>query len=63
LEKWILLAASIPIPPGYLVAQFNSFKQQFAIALSLPFGLVGAILGLWITVIHAVLLPFWAHSV
>lgn len=32
-----------------LVAQFNSYKQPFAIALSLPFGLVGAVLGLWIT--------------
>ena len=32
-----------------LVAQFNSFKQPFIIALSLPFGLVGAVLGLWIT--------------
>jgi len=32
-----------------LVAQFNSFKQPFVIALSLPFGLVGAVVGLWIT--------------
>ncbi len=32
-----------------LVAQFNSYKQPFVIALSLPFGLVGAVLGLGIT--------------
>lgn len=76
-----LKAASLDIPPGYLVAyegenketnesfmslgwamiaafllvyivlvaQFNSYKQPFTIALSLPFGLVGAVLGLWIT--------------
>lgn len=32
-----------------LVAQFNSYKQPFVIAFSLPFGLVGAVLGLWVT--------------
>lgn len=74
-------AASIEVPPGYLVeyegetkertesfmslgwamiaafmlvyivlvAQFNSYRQPFIIALSLPFGLVGAVLGLWLT--------------
>ncbi len=32
-----------------LVAQFNSYKQPFTIALSLPLGLVGAVIGLWVT--------------
>jgi multidrug efflux pump subunit AcrB len=32
-----------------LVAQFDSYRQPFIIAFALPFGLVGAVLGLWIT--------------
>jgi multidrug efflux pump subunit AcrB len=45
---WAMIAA-LMLVYIVLVAQFNSFKQPFAIALSLPFGLVGAVLGLWIT--------------
>ena len=45
---WALIAAFILVYI-VLVAQFNSYRQPFIIALSLPFGLVGAVLGLWIT--------------
>jgi multidrug efflux pump subunit AcrB len=45
---WAMIAAFLLVYV-VLVAQFNSFKQPFVIALSLPFGLVGAVLGLWIT--------------
>ncbi|MBN1850962.1 MAG: efflux RND transporter permease subunit [Deltaproteobacteria bacterium] len=45
---WAMIAAFLLVYT-VLVAQFNSFKQPFIIALSLPFGLVGATLGLWIT--------------
>jgi multidrug efflux pump len=44
---WAMIAAFMLVYM-VLVAQFNSFKQPFIIALSLPFGLVGAVLGLWI---------------
>ena len=45
---WAMIAAFMLVYI-VLVAQFNSFRQPFIIALSLPFGLVGAVLGLWIT--------------
>jgi multidrug efflux pump subunit AcrB len=45
---WAMMAAFMLVYI-VLVAQFNSYKQPFTIALSLPFGLVGAVLGLWIT--------------
>jgi multidrug efflux pump subunit AcrB len=45
---WAMIAAFLLVYV-VLVAQFNSYKQPFVIALSLPFGLVGAVLGLWIT--------------
>jgi multidrug efflux pump subunit AcrB len=45
---WAMIAAFMLVYI-VLVAQFNSFKQPFVIALSLPFGLVGAVLGLWTT--------------
>jgi multidrug efflux pump subunit AcrB len=45
---WAMIAAFLLVYI-VLVAQFNSYKQPFTIALSLPFGLVGAVLGLWIT--------------
>jgi len=45
---WAMLAA-LMLVYIVLVAQFDSFKQPFIIALALPFGLVGAVLGLWIT--------------
>ena len=45
---WAMIAAFMLVYM-VLVAQFNSFKQPFIIALSLPFGLVGAVLGLWVT--------------
>ncbi len=44
---WAMMAAFMLVYI-VLVAQFNSFKQPFIIALSLPFGLVGAVLGLWV---------------
>jgi multidrug efflux pump subunit AcrB len=44
---WAMIAAFMLVYI-VLVAQFNSFKQPFIIALSLPFGLVGAVLGLWV---------------
>lgn len=44
---WAMIAAFLLVYT-VLVAQFNSFKQPIIIALSLPFGLVGAVLGLWI---------------
>ncbi|MEA2626095.1 MAG: multidrug efflux pump [Candidatus Binatota bacterium] len=34
---------------GILALQFNSFVQPFVIVLTIPFGVVGAILGLWLT--------------
>jgi multidrug efflux pump subunit AcrB len=45
---WAMIAAFMLVYI-VLVAQFNSYKQPFIIALSLPFGLVGAVLGLWLT--------------
>ncbi len=45
---WAMVAAFMLVYI-VLVAQFNSYGQPFVIALSLPFGLVGAVLGLWIT--------------
>lgn len=45
---WALFAAFAMVYI-VLVSQFNSFKQPFIIALSLPFGLVGAVMGLWVT--------------
>lgn len=45
---WAMIAAFMLVYI-VLVAQFNSFRQPFVIALSLPFGLVGAVLGLWLT--------------
>jgi multidrug efflux pump subunit AcrB len=45
---WAMIAAFLLVYV-VLVAQFNSYKQPFVIALSLPFGLVGVVLGLWIT--------------
>ncbi|NIQ39735.1 MAG: hypothetical protein GTN81_14275 [Proteobacteria bacterium] len=45
---WAMIAAFLLVYV-VLVAQFNSYKQPFVIALSLPFGLVGAVLGLWVT--------------
>ena len=44
---WAMMAAFMMVYI-VLVAQFNSFKQPFIIALSLPFGLVGAVVGLWV---------------
>jgi multidrug efflux pump subunit AcrB len=45
---WAMMAAFLLVYI-VLVAQFNSFRQPLIIALSLPFGLVGAVLGLWVT--------------
>ena len=45
---WAMIAAFMLVYI-VLVAQFNSYKQPFTIALSLPFGLVGAVIGLWVT--------------
>lgn len=45
---WAMVAAFMLVYI-VLVAQFNSYKQPLTIALSLPFGLVGAVLGLWLT--------------
>lgn len=45
---WAMIAAFVLVYI-LLVAQFNSFRQPFVIALSLPFGLVGAVVGLWLT--------------
>ncbi|MBW1723208.1 MAG: efflux RND transporter permease subunit [Deltaproteobacteria bacterium] len=45
---WSMVAAFLLVYI-VLVAQFNSYRQPFIIAFSLPFGLVGAVLGLWIT--------------
>jgi multidrug efflux pump subunit AcrB len=45
---WAMMAAVILVYI-VLVAQFNSYRQPIIIALSLPFGLVGAVLGLVIT--------------
>lgn len=49
LSLGLAMIAAVMLVYIVLVAQFNSFKQPFVIALSLPFGLVGAVLGLWIT--------------
>jgi len=45
---WAMLAA-LMLVYVVLVAQFDSYKQPFVIALALPLGLVGAVVGLWIT--------------
>ena len=45
---WAMLAA-LMLVYVVLVAQFDSYKQPIVIALTLPLGLVGAVLGLWIT--------------
>jgi multidrug efflux pump subunit AcrB len=45
---WAMIAAFMLVYI-VLVAQFNSYKQPFTIALSLPLGLVGAVIGLWVS--------------
>ncbi len=43
------LVLAILLIYGILALQFNSFIQPFVIVVTIPFGVVGAVLGLWLT--------------
>ena len=43
------LALALLMIYGILALQFNSFVQPFVIVITIPFGIVGAVLGLWLT--------------